>query len=129
MARARGFKPGRPRQVKPIATRGGRSGVKVLSSQDATAVGRPGFKLFGKSITNTSAKAAVKRVMFRDPAIGREIEDAAQHVHFNADAKVDFVKGDQNPQILTAQPLPPSKFGSSRRTISNKGVNRSLKKR
>jgi len=121
MARARGFKAGRPRAVKPIATRGGRSSVKVLSSQDSTAVGRPGFKLFGKSITSQTAKAAVRRLMVRDPAVGREIESAAQHVHFNSDPKVDYVQGDQSPEILTAQPLPPGSFAQGR------GVRRTVK--
>src|SRR5262245_10743002 len=127
--RSKGFSPGRPKQAKPIATRGGRSSVKVLSSEDSKYVGRPGFKLFGKSITATNAKAAVRRLMVRDPAVGRSNEAAAQHIHHNADPRMDLVQGDQSPEIRTSQVLPPSGFGSGRRAIKNRGVNRSIKKR
>jgi hypothetical protein len=114
--------------MKPLATRGGRSGgVKILSSEDSKFVGRPGHKLFGAAIE--SGKAAVNRLMVRDPAKGISNEDAAQHIHHNADPKVDAVQGEQSPQILTAQPLPPGNFGSGKRTIKNRGVNRNIKKR
>jgi hypothetical protein len=118
--------------MKPLATRGGRSGgVRVLSSEDSKYVGRPGFKLFGKSIE--SGKAAVNRLMVRDPAKGISNEDAAQHIHLNADPKVDMVDGVQSPEIMTSVPLPPSQFtsggGSGRKAIKNRGVNRSIKKR
>ena len=128
MARAKGFSRAKQRVMKPLATRGGRTGsVKVLSSEDHKNVGRPGHKTFAAAIE--SGKASVKRLMVRDPAKGISDENAAQHIHHNADPKVDAVSGDQSPQVLTAQPLPPGNFGSGKRTISNKGTNRSIKKR
>ena len=128
--RSRGLSRTKQRVMRPLGTRGGRSGgVKVLSSQDSTAVGRPGFKLFQKSIE--SGKASVKRLMVRDPAKGVSIEEAAKHVHHNADPRVDLVEGEQSVEIMSSVVNPPSDFGSGggRRTIKNKGVNRSLKKR
>lgn len=130
MARSKGFSKAKQRVMKPLGTRGGRSGgVKVLSSEDSKFVGRPGFKLFGKAIE--SGKASVNRLMVRDPAKGISNEDAAQHIHLNADPKVDMVDGVQSPEILTSQPLPPGNFSSrsSGKTIKNRGVNRSIKKR
>jgi hypothetical protein len=128
MARSKGFSRAKQRVMKPLASRGGRTGgVKVLSSEDHKNVGRPGHKLFSKAIE--SGKASVSRLMVRDPAKGISDESAAQHIHHNADPKVDAVSGDQSPQIVTAQPLPPSNFGSGKRTIRNRGVNRNIKKR
>lgn len=132
MARSKGFRrASKPRQTRPLSTRGDRSGgVRILSSQDSTAVGRPGGFGFLKSITDTARKASVRRLMVRDPAKGVSDENAAQHIHHNADPKVDAVQGEQSVEILTSLPLPPSNFSSgARRTVSNKGVNRSIKKR
>ena len=124
-------RPRNPTRMKPLSTRGNRSGgVKILSSQDSTAVGRPGGFGFLKSITDTAKKATIRRLMVRDPAVGRSIEKSAEHVHFNADPRVDGVDGVQNPEILSSLPNPPSSFASgARRVLKNKGVNRSLKKR
>lgn len=124
-------RPSNPARMKPLSTRGNRSGgVKILSGQDSTAVGRPGGFGFLKSITDTARKASVRRLMVRDPAKGITNEEAAQHIHHNADPRVDAVDGVQSPEILTSLPNPPSSFASgARRTVRNRGVNRSLKKR
>jgi hypothetical protein len=128
MARSKGFSRAKQRVMKPLSTRGGRTGsVKVLSSEDHKNVGRPGHKTFAAAIE--SGKASVRRLMVRDPAKGISDENAAKHIHHNADPRVDGVSGEQRPQILTAQPLPPKGFGSGKRTISNRGTNRSIKKR
>lgn len=132
MARSKGFKrASRPKQTQPLSTRGDRSGgVRILSSQDSTAVGRPGGFGFLKSITDTARKASVRRLMVRDPAKGVSNEAAAEHIHHNADPRVDAVEGEQSVEILTSVPLPPKSFASgARRTIRNRGVNRSIKKR
>lgn len=130
MARSKGLSKAKQRVMKPLASRGGRSGgVRVLSSEDSKYVGRPGFKLYGKAIE--SGKASVRRLMVRDPAKGISDENAAQHIHHNADPKMDLVTGEQSPEILTSVPLPPSSFSSRQggKTIANKGVNRNIKKR
>jgi hypothetical protein len=127
--RSRGLSRTKQRVMKPLGTRGNRSGkVKILSSQDSTAVGRPGG--FGFKASIESGKASVRRLMVRDPAKGVSNEDAAQHIHFNADPRVDLVDGVQSPSISSSVVNPPSKFGSgARRVLKNKGVNRNLKKR
>ena len=126
--RSKGFSRAKQRVMKPLGTRGGRSGgVRVLSSEDSKNVGRPGHKLFAKSIE--SGKASVKRLMVRDPAKGVSNEAAAKHIHHTADPKVDLVEGVQSPEILSSLPNPPTSFGSGKRTIRDKGPNRSLKKR
>jgi hypothetical protein len=130
VARSKGFSKAKQRVMRPLASRGGRSGgVRVLSSEDSKYVGRPGYKLFAPAIE--SGKKAVNRLMVRDPAKGISNEDAAQHIHLNADPKVDMVEGVQSPEIMTSLPLPPSSFSSRQggKTIANKGVNRNIKKR
>jgi hypothetical protein len=43
--------------------------VKIVSSEDSKYVGRPGFKGWVQSVSNTS-KASIRRVMANDPARG-----------------------------------------------------------
>lgn len=72
----------------------GRSSVRTLSTQDATAVGRPGFKGFVPGPVD--GKASVRRVIARDPAKGRTLP-AADKI---TDTHVDLV-GPVNPKILS----------------------------
>lgn len=87
-----------------------REGVKVLSSQDATAVGRPGFKK-GLIPGPADGKVSVKRLMVRDPARG-VTSKAADKI---TNAKTDLI-GDQNPAILSQQGVP-QKIGKSRKIV------------
>lgn len=72
----------------------GRSGVRVLSTEAANAVGRPGFG--GKIPGPVDGKASVKRVMRRDPAVGLTLPNTDRITT----QKVDLF-GPVNPRIIT----------------------------
>jgi hypothetical protein len=68
------------------------SSPKILSSQDSTAVGRPGFR---RKIQGTEGKASVKRVRVIDPARGIT-QPGADKI---TTAHIDLV-GNQSPKIV-----------------------------
>jgi hypothetical protein len=87
----------------------GKSGVRRLSSQDATAVGRPGF---GPMLPGpVDGKIGVKRLMVRDPAKGIS-SSAADKI---TTAKTDLI-GTQNPTILSQQGVP-QPIGNARKVV------------
>ena len=90
-----------------------KQGVKILSSQDATAVGRPGYKNVGGVPGPVDGKQSVRRLMVRDPAVGREQASADKITTSN----VDLV-GTQNPKILSGAGVQP-KFSSGKKTVSS----------
>jgi hypothetical protein len=90
---------------------GARQRVKTLSSQDATAVGRPGF---GGSIPGpVDGKSGVKILSQKDPSKGIT-QDGARKI---TSSNVDLV-GTQEPTILSAAGVQPA-LGAGRKTISS----------
>lgn len=85
--------------------------VKILSSQDATAVGRPGFK--GTVPGPVDGKAGVKILKQRDPSKGLSQPGADKITGTN----VDLV-GAQNPTIVSAAGVQKA-FGTGRKTVSS----------
>lgn len=101
-------------------------GVKILSSKDAEFVGRPGFKNVGGTPGPVDGKQSVRRLMARDPAVGRT-QPAADDI---TTTNVDLV-GEQNPTILSAAGVQEG-FSAGRKTISTgqpTGAKKSLPKR
>ena len=87
--------------------------VKILSSKDSEAVGRPGFKNVGGTPGPVDGKQNVRRLMVRDPAVGREQSSADKITTTN----VDLV-GVQNPKILSGAGVQPA-FSACRQTVSS----------
>jgi hypothetical protein len=91
--------------TRPLTKR--RAGVRVLSSQDATATGRPGFKAISPGVVD-GKDGGTKILMRNDPSVGITQPGAK----FITTAKVDLV-GEQNPKILSQRgaELQPTKAG------------------
>lgn len=84
--------------------------VRILSSQDAQYVGRPGFK--GTVPGNVDGKSGVKRLMRNDPSVGITQPGADKITNSN----VDLV-GTQNPTILSGAGVQEA-FPTGKKTIS-----------
>jgi hypothetical protein len=113
--RAKGFiYSGATEKAKQAGGRVGR--VKILSSQDATAVGRPGgFGLVQSP--RQFVKNSVRRLMRNDPAVGITQPGADK---ITSAPGVDLVSGTQSPEVRTSKPLPPSNVSSGQRVIPPK---------
>jgi hypothetical protein len=90
-----------------------RQGVRILSSQDSAYVGRPGFKNVGGVPGPVDGKQNVRRLMVRDPAVGRTGPGGDKITSTN----VDLV-GEQNPKILSGQGINPVTH-AGKKTISS----------
>jgi hypothetical protein len=106
-------KGARTRKETTRAMTAPRKSVRVLTSEDAKNVGRPGYK--GKVPGPVDGKDSVRRVMQRDPSRGTSLP-AADKI---TSAGIDLI-GKQSPKVLM-QPLPGTqgnRYDNARKTIA-----------
>jgi hypothetical protein len=100
----------------------GMSAPRRISSKAFSAIGRPSPKVWtDKGQKQTKSKMSVTRVMRRDPARGRTLPLADKITDTHIDTGVPTTSISSRDRTAPA--------GANQTRVSNKGVNRSLKKR
>lgn len=103
----------------------GKAGVRTLSSRAAQYVGRPSpARWSNRTAAMGESKKGVRRLIRRDPARGRTMPVADAITETKMESNAGRVS---SPGVVSRDKSAPP--GANKTQVSNRGVNRSVKKR